>query len=93
MLSEKFYKFLLMIKKLKPDVTYIVSGDYNQLKAINDIISEQTKYSKSPGLFELCDFKKLELTTCGRANDELFNLIKFDNISNLTPNDWKHVVM
>ena len=89
MLTEKFYKFLLMIKKLKPDVKFIVWGDYNQLKAINDRISEKTNYSKSPALFELCDFNKLELTTCRRASDELFNLIKFDNIPNLTPNDFK----
>jgi 5-methylcytosine-specific restriction enzyme A len=89
MLTEKFYKFLLMIKKLKPDVKFIISGDYNQLKAINDRISSETNYSKSPALFELCDFNKLELTTCRRANDELFNLIKFDNIPNLTPNHFK----
>ena len=89
MLTEKFYKFLLMIKKLKPDVKFIISGDYNQLKAINDRISSETNYSKSPALFELCDFNKLELTTCRRANDELFNMVKFDNIPNLTPNDFK----
>ena len=89
MLTEKFYKFLLMIKKLKPDVKFIVSGDYNQLSPINDRISEKTNYSKSPALFELCDFNKLELTTCRRASDELFNLIKFDNIPNLTPNNFK----
>ena len=78
-----------MIKKLKPDVKFIISGDCNQLSPINDRISSETNYSKSPALFELCDFSKLELTTCQRANNELFNLIKFDKIPNLTPNHFK----
>ena len=88
MLTENFYKFLLIIKKLKPDIKFIISGDYSQLKAINDRISSETNCSKSPALFGLCDFKKLELTTL--QTNRRFNLIiKFDNIPNLTPNHFK----
>ncbi len=33
-------------------------------------------------------FNKIELTKCRRANDKLFNLIKSDNIPNLTPSNF-----
>jgi len=35
MLVEIFYKFLLMIKRVKPDIKFIISGDYNQLLPVN----------------------------------------------------------
>ena len=53
MLQEKFYKFLLMIKKFKPETKFIISGDYNQLPTICDRISEHYNYSRNPALFEL----------------------------------------
>jgi energy-coupling factor transporter ATP-binding protein EcfA2 len=56
MLGEVFYKFLMMIKKIKPEIKYIISGDYNQLKPVNDRISQYTDYSNAPCLFELADF-------------------------------------
>jgi hypothetical protein len=39
-------------------------------------------------LFELADYNKLELTKCRRADDTLYNLIKFDNIPNVQPSDF-----
>ncbi len=36
MLGEVFYKFLMTIKKIRPDIKFIISGDYNQLKPVND---------------------------------------------------------
>jgi len=88
MLSEVFYKFLLMIKKIKTDIKFIISGDYNQLKPVNDRISIYTDYANSPCLFELADYNKLQLTKCRRADDTLYNLIKFDNIPNVKPSDF-----
>ena len=88
MLAEIFYKFLLMIKRVKPDIKFIISGDYNQLKAVNDRISVHTDYANAPCLFELADYNKLELTKCRRADDKLYNLIKFDNIPNVKPSDF-----
>ncbi len=73
MLTEALHKFLLMIKKVKTDFKFIISGDYNQLKPINDRISKYTDYSNSPCLFELADYNKLELTKCRRADDTLYN--------------------
>jgi hypothetical protein len=88
MLGEVFYQFLMMIKKIKPNIKFIISGDYNQLKAVNDRISSKTDYASSPCLFELADYNKIELTKCRRANDTLYNLIKFDNIPNVKPSDF-----
>jgi hypothetical protein len=48
MMQEVFYKFLMMIKKIKPEIKYIISGDYNQLKPVNDRISQYTDYGNSP---------------------------------------------
>ena len=53
MLHEKNYKFLLMLKKLKPETRFIISGDYNQLRCIADRISPEYNYSRNPALFEL----------------------------------------
>ncbi len=56
MLGEVFYQLLMMIKKIRSDIKFIISGDYNQLKPVNDIISIHTDYSNSPCLFELADY-------------------------------------
>jgi ATP-dependent exoDNAse (exonuclease V) alpha subunit len=88
MLGEVFYKFLMTIKKIRPDIKFIISGDYNQLKPVNDRISIYTDYSNSPCLFELADYNKLQLTKCRRADDTLYNLIKFDNIPYVKPSDF-----
>jgi ATP-dependent exoDNAse (exonuclease V) alpha subunit len=89
MVQEVFYKFLMMIKKIKPNIKFIISGDYNQLKPVNDRISQYTDYSNVPCLFELADYNKIELTQCSRANDILYNLVKFNNVPNLKPSDFK----
>ena len=88
MLGEVFYKFLMTIKKIRPDIKFIISGDYNQLKPVNDRISIYTDYSNAPCLFELADYNKLQLTKCRRADDTLYNLIKFDNIPNVKPSHF-----
>ena len=51
MLQEKFYKFLLMIKKVKPHVKFIISGDYSQLQPVADRISPDYNYSLGFFLF------------------------------------------
>ncbi len=64
MLGEEFNKFLMMIKKIRPDIKLIISGDYRQLKPVNDRVSIHTDYSNSSCLFELADYNKLLLTKC-----------------------------
>ena len=85
MLQEKFYKFLLALKKLKPDLKFIISGDYSQLLPVCDRITTTYDYSRNPAIYELCDFNMIQLTKCRRADDKLFNLIKFENVPNLKP--------
>jgi hypothetical protein len=77
-----------MIKKFKPETKFILSGDYNQLPAICDRISEHHNYARNPALFELSNFNKVELTKCRRANDKLSNLIKSYNVPNLTRSNF-----
>jgi hypothetical protein len=88
MLDEVFYKFLMMIKRVKTDIKFIISGDYNQFLPVNDRISQRTDYANSPCLFELADYNKIQLTKCRRADDTLYNLVKFDNVPKLKPSDF-----
>ena len=81
----------MMIKKIKSNIKFIISGDYNQLKAINDRISHRTDYSNAPCLFELADYNKIQLTKCRRADDTLYNLVKFDNVPTLKPSDFTQI--
>ncbi len=90
MLQEKFYKWLIMIKKFKPETKFIISGDYNQLPAICDRISEYYNYSRNPALFELTYLNKIHLTKCRRSNDKFINLIKSDNVPNLTSSNFNN---
>jgi hypothetical protein len=76
----------MIIKQLK-NCNIIVSGDFNQLDVIGDL--HKYDYKNSSILKELCDHNNINLQTCRRSNDKLFNLIQFDNINNLTPDDFK----
>ncbi len=89
MIQEVFYKFLVMIKKIKPEIKFIISVDYNQLQAVNDRISQYKDHFNAPCLFELAEYNKIQLTKCRRANDTLYNLIQFDNVPNLNTSDFK----
>jgi hypothetical protein len=86
MLHSNFYKILMIIKQLK-QCNIIVSGDFNQLDVIGDL--HKYDYKNSSILKELCDYNNINLQTCRRSNDKLFNLIQFDNINNRTPDDFK----
>ena len=72
MVKELFYKVFLSIKRLKPKIKFIICGDFLQLKPVNDRCDYD--YENSPALFELCDGNKLNLTTCRRANRDMFDL-------------------
>jgi chromosomal replication initiation ATPase DnaA len=64
MVKEIFYKFFVMIKRIKPTIKFIIAGDFQQLPPINDRIENKDhefNYKSSVALKELCDFNKLEL--------------------------------
>jgi hypothetical protein len=78
----------MMIKKIRPDIKFIISGDFSQLLPLNDRISIYTDYTNSPCLFELADYNEVEFTKCRRADDTLYNLNKFDDIPNVEPSEF-----
>jgi len=86
MLHSNFYKILMIIKQLK-NCKIIISGDFNQLDVIGDF--HKYDYKNSSILKELCDYNNINLQTCRRSDDKLFKLIQFNNIRNLTPDDFK----
>ncbi len=59
-MQEVFYNFLMMIKKIKPEIKFIISGDYDQLAPVKDRISQYTDYENSPCQFDLSDYKKIQ---------------------------------
>ena len=75
MVHEIYYKFLLIIKQLKPKVRFIISGDFKQLPPVCDRVAH-IDYKESKILYELSDNNRLTLSTCRRADNTLFNLCK-----------------
>jgi len=71
MMHEYFYKFLLVVKKFKPNASFIITGDFKQLAPVKDIY-ERNDYATSPALYELCAGNKLTLSKCRRTDDAEF---------------------
>jgi hypothetical protein len=74
MVSEIFYKVFLTVKRLRPEINFIIAGDFAQLKPVKD--RADFNYKNSRALYELCMGNRLELTKCRRSDDILFNLCK-----------------
>ena len=72
MMREQFYKCLLTIKKLHPNVKVIMVGDFRQLPVVNDRIKGD--YSKSLALKEICDYNQVALSKCRRSDVRLFTV-------------------
>ena len=89
MMHERMYKFLIMLKQIRPDIKLILSGNFDQLEPVND--RAKFDYENSPALYELADGQILKLTKCQRQKDEdLFNMIHPNNIPNLTKTDFNN---
>jgi ATP-dependent exoDNAse (exonuclease V) alpha subunit len=72
MVKEIFYKTFLSIKKMKPNIKFIIAGDWNQLPPVKDRGSFD--YKSSFALHELCDGNQLQLTECRRSDKKLYNM-------------------
>jgi hypothetical protein len=87
MMSELFYKYFIVFKKMRPDIKLIVAGDFAQLQPVKERI-DNPDYKNSIALHELCDGQRIQLTKCRRSDDTLFNMLMPENINNLTQADF-----
>jgi 5-methylcytosine-specific restriction protein A len=89
MMPEMFYKFFIVLKRMRPDIKFIIAGDFAQLLPVKDRV-ENCDYKNSLALFELCDGNRLELTKCRRSDATLFNMLLPENINKITREDFKN---
>ena len=88
MMSEMFYKFFIVLKRMMPEIKFIIAGDFSQLLPVKDRI-EDCNYKDSLALHELCDGNRLQLTKCRRSDATLFNMLLPENINNIKRKDFK----
>jgi ATP-dependent exoDNAse (exonuclease V) alpha subunit len=71
-----------MIKQLKPDIKFIIVGDFQQLPVVCDRI-ENVDYKSSIALNELCDEYRIKLSKCRRSDDIMFKKCNFKTINRI----------
>ena len=77
-----FINFFLVLKRLNPDIKFIISGDYQQLLPVNDRVGD-CNYENSSALNELVDGNRLQLTNCRRSDRLIFDMLDPKNIMKL----------
>jgi ATP-dependent exoDNAse (exonuclease V) alpha subunit len=82
MMPEMFYKFFIVLMRMRPDIKFIIAGDFAQLLPVKDRV-EGCDYKNSLALHELCGGNRLELTKCRRSDSTLFNMLLPANINNI----------
>ena len=88
MVKEVFYRFFTIIRRYAPKVKFIIVGDFEQFKPVED--TYEGTYEYSPALNLLCDGQRVNLTTCKRSDDELFSLYSNkENIKNINLEQFK----
>ena len=87
MVAEMFYKFFCTLKRMRPDLKFIMAGDFRQYKPVNDRV-KHCDYENSSALKELCECNMLHLTKCRRSDDKLFNMCKEENIGKVKALDF-----
>ncbi len=89
MVPEIFYKYFCIIKRLKPNIKFIIAGDFDQCLPVKDRVGE-CDYKNSFCLYELVEGNRLELTNCRRSDDTLFKMLLPENIDKIEATDFKH---
>ena len=84
-----FYKFFIVLKLMRPDIKFIIAGDFAQLLPVKDRV-ENCDYKNSLALHELCDGNRLQLTKCRRSDSTLFNMLLPNNIKNVKKSQFKN---
>ena len=82
MVHEIFYKFFIGLRRMMPELIYIIAGDFEQLLPVKDRL-RNCYYANSLALNELCDGNKLELSKCRRSDDTLYNMLLPHNIDKI----------
>lgn len=88
MVHELFYKYLLVLQRLKPNLKFIVAGNFDQLLPVKDRI--ECDYENSVALHDLCEGNRLKLAICRRADDVCFKKCHPSNIPNLSASDFNN---
>jgi ATP-dependent exoDNAse (exonuclease V) alpha subunit len=87
MVHEIFHKYLLVLQRMKPNLKFIIAGNFDQLLPIQDRVSN-VDYESSVALHDLCEGNRLKLMTCRRSDDVCFKKVHPANIPNLTKADF-----
>ena len=82
MVQEVFYKFFIFLRSICPDVKFLISGDFLQLRPVKDRV-KHCNYRNSIALHELCDGQRLQLSKCRRSDDTLFKMTLPSNINKI----------
>lgn len=82
MVHEIFYKFFIGLKRMIPEIKFIVAGDFEQLLPVKDRL-KNCYYANSLALKELCDGNMLMLSKCRRSDDTLYNMLLPHNIDKI----------
>ena len=87
MISEQFLKFFSTFKRMKPDVKFLLCGNFEQLLPVCDRVKD-ADYEGSPVIFELSDGNRINLSKCRRSDDKIYNMCLPENIENIKPSDY-----
>lgn len=87
MVKEVFYRYFYWINNNYPSIKFIIAGDFGQLPAVCDI--NDFDYENSTILKEICQYNKVLLSKCRRANDKLFN--ECMNVSQVKKSNYRNV--
>jgi ATP-dependent exoDNAse (exonuclease V) alpha subunit len=88
-MSEIFYNYFLAFKNIRPDIKFIIAGDFCQLLPVQERL-DNANYKDTMALYELIDFNRLQLSKCRRSDDVLFNMLLPNNINQLTKSDFNN---
>jgi hypothetical protein len=86
MVPEMFYKYFIVLKRMYPQINFIIAGDFAQLLPVKDRVD--CDYKNSVALFELRGGKRIQLSRCRRSDDTLFKMLLPNNIKNLKRTDF-----
>ena len=86
MVADMSYRFFIVVKRCKPNIKFIVAGDFNQSFPVNDRIGE-VDYKHSSAFHEPVDGNRIQLSRCRRSDDVLFKMLNPKKIMKLNNNN------